>query len=498
MRQAAANITELVTNLHTMSAPREGKSPQGLAADTRYQTALRAYFQGDLVTAADQASAYLAEEPDSSHRFASYRLWIEALAGQGDQASMTSLRDHLFVRGQAEPDDQPTYAALRGVVHFELDEFAAARLLARAFETAVDNPYGLELVQLVDHRLERTEVPALCRATSPVEDFFHWQTLSRGLLVRKQEEALIEVLGFVKQRFRTAPMPQVFEFHRSVEKGYYAAAAIMAEKLCEMYPDHVDYQFYHAYALFEDGDYPSARKILTAVVKKKGHVDAELVGLLGHCHAKLGEPEKAKEYLEAAQGLLQKDGLPSSHINLELANVEEELNGDAEAVTRIHEREQRSWLINLSPRRYHEMQTSSESTIEKLLRPMGKEPREGDFVFFAASEANALNEAPSPTARWKIVAVYTVDADPMWHPVHRWHSALRLVVRPKEGVPVEVQTAPEDHVGTRPVVGKDEPLAFGVYEMGQGALDVITEAIRQHNDGNRERRSGARAKGEVI
>jgi tetratricopeptide (TPR) repeat protein len=480
----AVNLTALVQHLHELSNGGE-RDPSGLRTDRAYQDALQAYWRGDHDGAATKIADHLADDPDGAHRFASYRLWIECCAETSDRASLRVLRDHLFLRGQAEPDDLPRYAALRGLAHLELDQASAAKLLAKGLRDEVADPYALELCQIVDNRFGVGDgIPVLCRATTRIDDFFHWQTLARGLIATGDDEAMSEVLQHVRTTYRGSPMPLLFEFHRCVESGYYAGAAVCAARLTEMFPNNRDYAYYHAYALFEDGDYPGARRILSDVVRTTGEDDAEIVGLLGHCHAKLGEPEKAAQYLRTAVSLLKAEGLPSSHVNIELANVEEEMRGDKLDPALEMPRATRMWLINLSPRRYHELQTSSETHIDRLLRPMGAEPRPGDYCFFAAPDA----PEGDGSARWKIVAIYAVDSEPMWHPVHRYHTALRLVNRPPEGIPVDVAPAADEGRATE--LDRDNPYAYGVYELEVGALDIITEAVRRHNDGERERRRG--------
>jgi hypothetical protein len=379
-----------------------------------------------------------------------------------------------------------TYAALRGVVHLELDEPNAAKLMARAVRGDFSNPYALELAQLVDNRFGTPTTPLLLQCAAAMDDFFHWQTLARGMLATQDEEAINEVMQHVRTQFRGAPMPLLFEFHRCVESGYFAGAAVVAQRLTELFPHNVDYAYYHAYALFEDGDYPSARRILAEVVRTHGENDAEIVGLLGHCHAKLGDPEKAAHNLRTAVALLKAEGLPSSHVSLELANVEDELRGDQLDPAVEIPRVTRVWLVNLSPRRYHELQTSSENAIDRLLRPMGQEPRPGDYCFFAAPE----DPDETGRAKWKVVAIYAVDSEPMWHPTYRYHTALKLVSRPPLGIPVDVEVQEaQSGEATRRKPGSDDAYSFGVYELEIGALDVITEAVRQHNEGTRERRA---------
>lgn len=473
------NLSALIQHLQHLSQDQDVSS--ALTTDRSYQKALRDFWHGDFAAAADAVSSNLVDEPDSIARFACYRLWIEALSEQGDKASLRSLLQHLFVRAQAEPDDQATYLALRGIIHLELDEASAAKLFAKAVTGNFGDPYTLELCQRVDQRFGASAIPALARSTTRLDDFFHWQSLARGLLIHNAEEALQDTLHHIQHCFRGSPLSQVFEFHRCIERGYYAGAALVAERLVELYPDSSDYRYYHAYALFEDGNYPAARRILATWVDEYGETDAEFVGLLGHCHAKLGEPEQAKHYLQAAANLLKSEGMPSSHVRLELANVEEELRGEQLDPALELPRQTRMWLINLSPRRYHELQTSSESSIDRLLRPMGASPRPGDYCFFAAGDQES--------SQIQVVAIYAVDSEPMWHPTYHYHTALRLVSRLSEGIPVAVETAKDEAHSERRHIDSDDPFAYGVYELEIGALDIITEAVRQHNSGHRERRA---------
>lgn len=451
--------------------------------------ALSLSWGGDLDGALGSVTTLLAENPEHPCRFAAYRLWISLLAEQGERAALKDLAQHLFRRGQESADDQVTFAALRGVAHFELDEISAARLLARSMAGYVDNPYCLELIQFVDSRFNEKVVPALATAKVPLNDYCHWQTLCRDLLRGRHEQALNQVLAFVRDHVRSAPLPHVFEFHGCIDSGFYAAAALVAERLVELYPDNLDYRYYQAYALFEDGDYPSSRRLLMDSLALGGERDSEVLGLLGHCHAKLGNPEQAAGYLRRAIAILKDEGLPTSHMSLELANVEEELRGDKLDPVVHMPRMARNWLVHLSPRRYHELQQSSESTIDHLVRPMGSEPRPGDYCFFAS--AAAANGDGSD--QWRIVAIYAVDSDPIWHPTQKWHTSLKLVKRLPFGIPVDVQEQDERQV---PVdLPQGHPLRFGVFELDSGALDIIEEAARLHRDDLIERRqSGSQSR----
>ena len=183
--------------------------------------------------------------------------------------------------------------------------------------------------------------------------------------------------------------------------------------------------------MFEEGNYPKAKARIIETIAITGEGDSESIGLLGHCHAKLGETEEAAKCLRKSIELLQAEGLPHSHVQLELSNVEEEMRGYDIDPAIEEARPSCMWLINMSARRYHELTNESEINIEKLIRPMGNQPMPGDFCFFATSSNSAVN---SGTTEWKIGAIYTVDSEPLPHPVDGYQTAMRLVSRPPQGL----------------------------------------------------------------
>ncbi|MBM4253053.1 MAG: hypothetical protein FJ146_13855 [Deltaproteobacteria bacterium] len=449
-----------------------------------YGEALRFMWSGQYAEAASHASAMLAENPDMVGRFAVIRLWIEALAEQADRPSLRLVKELLLTLGRANPEDQATYFALRGLAHYELDELDAARFMAKCCEDYKADPYCLELRQLVSNRDEQLTFPLLTEV--PLVDYYHWQTVARTLLATGYRDELNLILSSIREQCPVASLSHLFEFHLCIEAGFYAAAALVAERMTELYPDSVDYRYYQAYALYEDADYPAARKVLAKLLAEGHGDDPEVTGLLGHTHAKLGNAEEAARCLQRSVSLLKSHGLPYSHLSLELSDVEEELRGDELDPTLTMPQQTRKWLINLSPRRYNELVTGSTESIERLLRPMGPEPRLGDICFFATT-----TRSPQGT-QWKIVAIYMVDSLPMCHPVDGYHSALRLVARLPDGLPVDIEMSDEQPgTETRRVHKRDQHITYGVYELDNYAIDIIEEAVHLSREDMIERRRGS-------
>mgnify|MGYP006276089685 CR=1 FL=1 len=449
-----------------------------------YGEALRLMWSGQYASAASHAAAILAEDPDMNGRFAVIRLWIEAMAEQADRPSLRLVKEMLLTLGRANPEDQVTYFALRGLVHYELDELDAARFMAKCCDDEPANPYCLELQQLVANRDGHLSFPLLSAA--PLVDYYHWQTIARSLLSTGHRDELNLILSCIREQCPVASLSHLFEYHLCIEAGFYAAAALVAERMTELYPDSVDYRYFQAYALFEDADYPAARKVLAKLLADGHGDDAEVIGLLGHTHAKLGNSEEAARCLQRAVSLLKSQGLPYSHLSLELSDVEEELRGDELDPTLTMPQQTRKWLINLSPRRYNELVMSSTDAIERLLRPMGPEPRLGDICFFATTTKSPQG------SQWKIVAIYMVDSLPMWHPVDGYHSVLRLVARLPDGLPVDIEMADDlPSSETNRMHKRDQHITYGVYELDNYAIDIIEEAVHLSREDMIERRRGS-------
>ncbi|MEY4632131.1 MAG: hypothetical protein RIQ81_2251, partial [Pseudomonadota bacterium] len=110
-----------------------------------YQTCLLSFWNGQLEKTVEQTSSILSANPDHGMRFSLYRLWIEALSSRGEKLSLHALHEHLLLRGQATPEDRPTWMALRGIIHMELDRPNAAGLMLRATGHDTSNPWVMEL-----------------------------------------------------------------------------------------------------------------------------------------------------------------------------------------------------------------------------------------------------------------------------------------------------------------------------------------------------------------
>lgn len=484
------SLTGLVQHLRQISADESRKRLPSRAAEV-LREALKFYWGGQPQKSVEAIANLLAEDPGVENRFAAYRLWIEALAELKERPSLALLSEHLFLRGQAEPDDHETYLALRGIIDLELDAVQAVRLSVKALRELQHNPYVLELIQIYENRVfETTSTPAtppLLNSRSPILDYFHWQTIARGLHSMAEHtdlgtserevvvEALDEVFELVREEFRGTPLPGLFAFHRYIQSRDFSAAVVVAQELARAYPTNVDVLYYYAYALFEDGNYPSARQVLNNTLGLAGERDPEILSLLGHCNAKLGDPERARHYLQRSAEILRSEGLPDSHTFLELSEVEEDLR-KGRPDPRIDSQTERSyWLAELSPRRYHEMLTATDEALSRLVRPMGVGAKPGDLVYFGTRVKDADGRRV-----WKILADYTVDSLPIWHPTQSYHSALRLDTRYEVGVVVPDLQPRGPGQTPQEQSYYDLHRRVGVYELDRQGIERIAVSLKEY------------------
>ena len=437
-----------------------------------YQLALESFWNGDSQTASTVLADTLVAEPDHPAQLLAYRLWIETLAESSDLDSLEALERHLRIRSEAGSDQQMSYLALRTIIRLELDEYDAAHLYCRGMAGEINNPYVAEATARVKARTAPAAdaMTDIINCKAPLSDYFHWQTLVRTASAAGCKEVIAESLQFVTSTFTQSPLPYLFEYHSCIEAGLFSAAKSCARNLCQRHPGEVDFAYYEAYATYHDGDLATAKFLLTELSHRVSPEDTDCLELLGRCHAKLGDFELSKRYLQRATAILQNQGLPTTHVQREIERVEEELRGDELDPGLLMPRLTRMWLVTLSPRRYHELLTSPESDVDELLRPMGEMPKSGDFCFFASAKESS--------SKWKIAAIYAVDSHPIWHPVTGHQSALRLVCRPREGIPVDVEMLGQPDDSTKSV---NTVAGEGIYELEVGALDVITNAVRRHN-----------------
>lgn len=466
-----------------------------------YQTCLHSFWNGQLEKTVEHASSILSANPDHGMRFSLYRLWIEALSSRGEKLSLHALQEHLLLRGQASPGDRATWMALRGIIHLELDRPNAASLMLRATGHDTKNPWVMELAQTIELRTpDSHDVPALIHTENTVPDYVVWTGLVRGFVAINQRHRAETCFDIMDRIFTGNPLKDTCYFHWTSELGDWSSAMEHATHLASTFPDHPDFAFFAALAAFKLNRFNQAVNTLDSAKSIRIDSDADATLLMGQALKQLGMQKQDPKLLDRALAQLKRASHMMSQAGVSpmlpeqlIQEIQETLaeasgshgDGGTDESTKLF-RPTRAWLVKLSARRYQELKASRESHIERLVRPMGGDAQPGDLCFFAVDlpEKRANRQRGSS---WKIAAIYTVDSAPVWHPQWKYQSALQLFAIPKKMIAVDINimdsTPSPKTVAQLP---KGHPFRYGVFQLEEGALDLIQEALKQHQAAKEE------------
>jgi hypothetical protein len=456
-----------------------------------YRKALSSWWNGEHSAALDVASGALARSPEHPLRLALYRLWIEILASAGERMALVGLRDHLLLVGREQGVDAPAFAALRGIVHLELDEYEAATLIHGVLSTNSRSPWVTEFrvswaKRTSDESLVSTDLWTANAA--PIVDWVHWRSICAQASSENPDTEFSRMLDLADKIHPGSPLRDEILMRQMFEAGQHAHVRALATRLERIFPSNRDYAFFDAISASELGDWQGALTALDRATKP-GVDDPDVLLLKARCKGALAVQKKdpkvvadARQAFADALASLEQHGLPTVDAVRGQAALDEVFPQTSSANVF---RGAKAWFVQLSQRRYFELRTSHEDTVKDLVRAIGDKAQPGDICFFAAPSTKGTRSS------WQIGAAYMVTTRPAWDPFDGCVSGLKLITRPADPVQVDMTI---ENPGGMALVGKgpNHPLRKGVFELGEGAVDVIMDAVRQRNAGDAvriERRS---------
>src|SRR4051812_41907751 len=104
---------------------RLASKPQDFRPSKDYLSALKAFWEGRPRTCIERLTTLLSLEDQSrpsAEISALYRLWIEVLAYLNESDSLRVLLDHFSFQMNQSQELFHSMAAMKGLIHFELDE----------------------------------------------------------------------------------------------------------------------------------------------------------------------------------------------------------------------------------------------------------------------------------------------------------------------------------------------------------------------------------------
>ena len=452
-----------------------GKSSHNRAIDLPkdYQSSLMSFWEWRPKMTVERVTTSLALDTCPQMENSLYRLWIEALAQSKEHASLRSLLKHLSFYVDHSADAQ-TFAALKGLIHFELDEIEACRLLLKAVkgQGPKSNPFVWELEFKMLQRTSGSLVHSRFKKhRDHLLDYFHLETYGKAALLVEDTAELSWVYNKMQELYPKAPFSDLVEFHSYLNTKEFKKALSPAKRLVDRFSLNIEYGFSLGYVLAKEGRYDEAIIELSRVHDLFDEDDLDVLNWLGLSLAKKAVIEEDQKLREKAENVLQKaidlgiqNGIPVSFPSRELAQLQNHFGKDSISEGKIP----KFWLLKVDAQKYHRFRTAPLEEVSFFETSLDEKASRGDYCFVFGDDHNPH------TNRWRFGAMFKVESDPIFSLQYRFLNQLSLMHRPDVSVPVEVEE-----------FGR----GFGAkaaFELDEAALHSVVESIVEHLDGEKD------------
>lgn len=436
--------------------------PQTHKPSAVYLLALRLFWRGEsesaLATIADALAEGQVSQPEVF-----YRLWIEILAQDQDDASLRALQEHLDRGLDYKHPSWISRYSLIGLIHYELGEVEASQLVLRAAKKHQRNPYYKELQCVLEAAAESERVLELSKQLA--RDAYDYLHLRRAALMAHsagKPSAFAKICDGVETMFGKDPLRSEVGFHESFAQGNYRVAWQFAQQLREEFPLHVNYQFFYAYASYKtERNHLALEQFLQLNRRLDGSdpdvlcmISAALLDSGSHMQQSREEKLQIRRYLKRAVQRLAAMGLSAAYPLDILQKFQSPESGETP----------RLWMVKLSPRQCVDLYQRPLEKIEILHRAMGEYVGKHDICFFVSSSSTAQQQNS-----FRLVALYRSVSQPQWHPLHRWFNSLKLQLRMEVGIPFTLKELPKQEAGAQ---------RYGLYQLDAKTLDILDESIK--------------------
>lgn len=450
-----------------------------------YQGALAAYWNGQVNKAIELLSPELEADLSIVDTAPLYRLWIEILADKGEIAALRHLAEHFGFRLEADEDIHvhTMNMALKGLIHFELDEIEAARLMARSVSAQKYNPYVLELEQLCRNRTNLDKVTnLLLPVKNLVFDYCQLTTLAKTLYEAQDQNNLKWVVERIMQLYPESPLAAQFALQDAVEKNQFEVARSHARALAKRFTNNVEFAFQYGYIAAKSGDYDNAITELTRASALANHEDPDVLSWLGFSLARKAIQSRntvlkneAENYLRKAMTQLQALGLPTTFANQEFSSLGRAFNqGSA--------RDNKLWMVKVSAGAFHQLKTAPLEQIENLTNAIHPTAKAGDLCLIVGDDyaSKQLNERDTT---WRLAALYSVTSNAYRHPLKGHVVDMTLMNRQENmSIPLNVTKLLASQNGDGRLDQSQLARARGVYELDANAQRIIAAILEEFSD----------------
>ncbi len=426
-----------------------------------YLQALRHFWRGENESALATVADALAEGNENQTELF-YRLWIEVLAQENDEASLRILQEHLNREIDYKHPSWISFYALIGLIHYEIGELEAAQMVVKASRKHSANAYLKELQIVLDTEADDERLiqqsRGLVRQTS---DYLHYRRSALLAHRAQKKTTLRNLFTAIEETFGTDPLANEIGFHESFASGNFHLAWQNARKLRDDFPMHADFQFYYAYASFKTERNQLALEQFMQLNRRFKAEDPDVLSMICASllassaeHRDKSQSIEIRQYLKRTVQRLSAMGLSAAYPLDILQRFEGSDNTQAG----------RMWLLTLSARQSVELYERPLERIDILHRALGEHVAKNDICFFISQGSQDGVRSPDS---YRLIAIYRAVSQPQWHPLHRWFTALKLQIRMEVGIPFTWQAKP--HSSTH---------RYGLQELDHETLAFIEDSIR--------------------
>lgn len=427
-----------------------------------YQSSLRAYWEWRPRTCLERLTTLLSLKPESPEAYCLYRLWIEVLSDLKETKTLRSLLDHFSFFIDSGNGNLEKFSALKGLVHFELDEIEAALLYKKALRNQIEDPYAWELRFVLNRRLAEGRVRSNFKSHRDVLlDYFHLVRYGEAALGYEDEREFRWTADRIENDYPKSPFVRLVAYHKSLDGRKYRDAVRPARSLSQEYPLNLTYAFNLGYVYAKMGQYEKAEEELGRINDLYPNEDLDVLNWLGHSVAQIamnhrdeGKLKKAVQILHRACELSQQSGIPTSFPTQTLARLNQSFERSKDS-----SQAKRCFLCLLDANQFHQIRTGSEQQIKIIESPLAEDAEPFDLFFLFGADSNSAGSL------WRFCALYEATCLPSYHPINGFSNRLSLVDRPEIAVPINLED-----------IGASQKRVFAINDQ---AIQIIAETLEE-------------------
>ncbi|MFW7381234.1 MAG: tetratricopeptide repeat protein [Oligoflexus sp.] len=444
-------------------------------ADT-YHQALQAYWLGDQEMSKALVSTSLKQQPLDDTSFCLYRLWVAILIEESDQGALRLLSRHLCDVADESGASRELFYSLITLIHLELDELDAVKLMLRSLQDAEPNVYLEEVRIRLSMRLrEKPPVQAIKNLCDYVYDYVQCELFAAYAAYLKLTTEVRRLNEKVSQIFPRSPFVRRVELQQVLLAKKWKKASQIAKSLYQEYPNDRDFVFSFAALEYINQRFENGIKVIDRM--KAHQQDPELMSLLGACWLAAYQKQPTEKLAEEAERILSEAIRLYRQVGGSARFPQEQLARLRSMMSKDQVNSSPSfWMVKVSAKSFYQLRTMKNKQ-QTLRKALGSEVKSGDVCLIVYADdvhGNGQNKI------WRFGALLSAVSDPEWHPMYRYQSRLKVELIPEVAIPLDIKE--DDSPVNLHEYSWEDGRRHGVFALDEQAIAIIEESLKFYSD----------------